>query len=253
MVKQHLILLVCLISCLCVAQEPTSVVLKSATQLELDASYDKAVNPSMKRQLDRFKRRMDQTVNRTIGTVPVRMTSGRPESTLSNFLADQLLEKARMLSDEKVDLTVINMGGIRSTFNKGDIMVNDVYKVLPFENTLVVVTLTGKSLMALFQYMAKAGGEGLSGARLIINNNKVVQAFVNNAPVDTDARYTVATFDYLAQGNGGFTVFEQAIQITPLNRSARACVIEQIEALTAAGKPIRASLDGRITFQKNKK
>ncbi len=249
--KLHLFILAFLLSTLCTAQESAKVVLKSAAQLELDARYDNKLNPSMQRQLDRFKRQMEQTVNRKIGTVPKRMTAGRPESSLSNFLADQLLEKARKLTTDSVDLCVINMSGIRSTFNKGALTVDDVYKVLPFEDKVVVLALSGKELMSLFQYMAKSGGEGLSGATLIIKNKKVIQATVNNTPIDLNVHYTITTYDYLAQGNGGFTVLQQATKKVPLNRIARDCIIEQIEALTAEGKPIQAKPDGRITMEKN--
>lgn len=249
--KLHLFVLAFLLSGLCTSQESARIVLKSATQLELDDRYDKKLNPTMQRQLDKFKRQMDQTVNRKIGAVSKRMSAGRPESTLSNFLADQLLEKARMLTAGNIDLSVINLDGIRSAFNKGDLTVGDVYKVLPFEDKLVVVTLTGKGLMSLFQYIVRSGGEGLSGARLIIHNKKLVQATVNNKPIDSNKQYTVATFDYLAQGNGGFTVLKQATQKTALDCLVRDCIIEQIEALTAAGKPIQATLDGRISLQPN--
>lgn len=249
--KLHLLLLAYLFSALCTAQESAKVVLKSAAQLELDARYDNKPNPSMQRQLDRFKRQMEQTVNRKIGAVPKRMTAGRPESSLSNFLADQLLYKAKKLTTNPIDLCVINMAGIRSGFNKGNLTVDGVYKVLPFEDKLVVVTLTGKSLMSLFQYMARSGGEGISGATLIIKNKKVVQATVNNTPIDLNANYTIATYDYLAQGNGGFTVLLQATKKTALDRAARDCIIEQIEALTAEGKSIQAKPDGRITTERN--
>lgn len=249
--KLYLIIVAFLLFGLCTAQESAKVVLKSATQLELDDRYDKKPNSSMQRLLDRFKRQMDQTVNRKIGTVSKRMTAGRPESSLSNFLADQLLNKAKKLTTDSVDLCVINMAGIRSAFNKGYLTVDDVYKVLPFEDKVVVVTLTGKSLMSLFQYMARLGGEGISGATLIVKNKKVVQATVNNIPIDSNAHYTIATYDYLAQGNGGFTVLLQATKKTAFDCTARDCIIEQIEALTAEGKPIQAKLDGRITIERN--
>jgi 2',3'-cyclic-nucleotide 2'-phosphodiesterase (5'-nucleotidase family) len=236
---------------MCTAQESARIVLKSATQLELDNRYDTEQNPSMKRQLERFKRQMDQTVNRKIGTVTTRMSVGRPESSLSNFLADQLLNKARKQTAEPVDLCVINMAGIRAAFSKGDLTVDDVYKVLPFEDKLVVLALSGKDLMSLFTFMARSGGEGLSGANLIIKNKKVVQATVNNTPIDLNAHYTIVTFDYLAQGNGGFSVLLQATKKSAIDRTARDCIIEQIEALTAEGKPIQAKLDGRITIETN--
>lgn len=224
------------------------VVLKSASQLELTERYDNSLNPSMQKQLDSYKRRMEKSVTRKIGTVSKRMLAGRPESTLSNFLADQLLEKARTLSSEQVDVCVINIGGIRASLNKGELTVEDIYKVLPFEDQVVILTLSGKDLLSLFQYVAGVGGEGLSGVRLTCKDKKVTQATINDKPIDAQAAYTVATLTYLAQGNGGFAVLLRATETKTLNRTARECIIEQIEQLTAEGKPIRGNLDGRISF-----
>lgn len=246
--KQLILVLAFLLTGLWTEHLSAKVVLKSATQIELNEGYDSMLNLSMKKRLDSYKRRMDQSVTRRIGTVSKRMSAGRPESTLSNFLADQLLEKAKKLSSKKVDLSVINMGGIRASINKGVLTVGDLYKVAPFEDVIVLVTLNGKDVMSLFHYMAKVGGEGLSGARLTLRKKKVVQATVNGEAVDADAEYTVATIDYLAQGNAGFTVFLRALAKNKLNCKARDCYIEQIEQLTAQGKNIHANLDGRITI-----
>jgi len=224
------------------------VVLKSATQLEMTSTYDSMLNPSMQKQLDGLKSRMDPSVSRTIGTVSARMTASRPESTLSNFLADRLLEKARTLTTKKVDVSIINFGGIRAAMNKGVLTVGDVYQIAPFEDKLVLLTLSGKNLLSLFTYMAKVGGEGLSGARLSVSAGKLVQATIADEPIVDTKTYTVATIDYLAQGNGGFAVFLRATDKITLNCTARDCYIEQIEKLTAEGKAVSAKLDGRITI-----
>jgi len=248
--KQLLLVLAFLLSGLLSEQVSAKVVLKSATQIEVNSTYDSLLNPSMKRLLDGLKSRMDPAVSRTIGTVSARLTASKPESTLSNFLADQLLEKARTLTLKKVDISVINIGGIRAAMNKGVLTVGDIYRVAPFEDKVVVLTLTGKDLMSLFQYIARVGGEGLSGARLIVKNEKLIRATIAGESVEDGKTYTVATINYLAQGNGGFAVFLRATETININRTARDCFIEQIEQLTAAGNAISAKLDGRITILK---
>jgi len=154
------------------------------------------------------------------------------------------------LTLKKVDISVINIGGIRAAMNKGVLTVGDIYRVAPFEDKVVVLTLTGKDLMSLFQYIARVGGEGLSGARLIVKNEKLIRATIAGESVEDGKTYTVATINYLAQGNGGFAVFLRATETININRTARDCFIEQIEQLTAAGNAISAKLDGRITILK---
>ncbi len=245
--KQTLFVLLLLLSGIWFNHATARITMRSASQLEVTAEYDANLNASMRKQLADFKRKMGQSVVRQIGTVTSRMTAGRPESPLSNFLADQLLEEARALSMTNVDLSVINIGGIRAALNKGILTEEAIFRVVPFEDELVLLKIKGKHVMSLFQQIARVGGEGLSGARLTCRNGVVQQATVGGEPIDENKTYVLATFDYLARGNGGLSALLKADETTNLGCKVRDCYIRQIEKLTAAGKLVQASLDGRIT------
>ena len=59
----------------------------------------------------------------------------------------------------------------------------------------------------------KLGGEGLSGARLVITKDgKLKDAKINGQEIEPDKLYTVATLDYLAEGNDGMTAFLEATE-----------------------------------------
>ena len=80
----------------------------------------------------------------------------------------------------------------------------DVYEILPFENALCVLTLRGADLRHLFENIAARGGEGVSGVRLTISaDGRLLDCSVGGLPVDEERTYTVATLDYLAEGNDG--------------------------------------------------
>jgi 2',3'-cyclic-nucleotide 2'-phosphodiesterase (5'-nucleotidase family) len=50
---------------------------------------------------------------------------------------------------------LINIGGIRTTIGKGDIILKNVFEVMPFENELIIVKMKGADLQGLFEYYAK--------------------------------------------------------------------------------------------------
>jgi 2',3'-cyclic-nucleotide 2'-phosphodiesterase (5'-nucleotidase family) len=56
---------------------------------------------------------------------------------------------------QNVDAALINIGGIRTTIGKGDILLKNVFEVMPFENEVIIVKMKGADLQGLFDYYAK--------------------------------------------------------------------------------------------------
>ena len=54
----------------------------------------------------------------------------------------------------KVDFALTNSGGIRESLPAGKITKGDVLAVLPFDNVLEVVALSGSEVRRLFDYIA---------------------------------------------------------------------------------------------------
>jgi 5'-nucleotidase/UDP-sugar diphosphatase len=70
------------------------------------------------------------------------------ESNLGNLIADGMVWKTRGAG---VQIALQNGGGIRASIPKGPITVGKVYEVLPFGNTLVVMDLKGKEILAALE------------------------------------------------------------------------------------------------------
>ena len=143
------------------------------------------------------------------------------------------------------------MGGLRNSLPQGDVTFGNVYEIFPFENSLCLLTMNGKSLMDLFVQIAKLGGEGLSGARLVITKDgKLKDAKINGQEIEPDKLYTVATLDYLAEGNDGMTAFLEATErVCPEKATIRQIIVNYIEEMEKKGKSVTATLDGRITVE----
>ena len=83
---------------------------------------------------------------------------------------------------------VMNIGGIRNLLNQGEITFSSIYEISPFQNALVVVTVTGDVLLELFEQIAAVHGEGISGAQLEISKDgKQLSAKVGGKEVDERA------------------------------------------------------------------
>ena len=78
---------------------------------------------------------------------------------LFNLLADILRISAQEKAGIKADVGVMNMGGIRNLLNEGEITIESVYEITPFENKLAIVALKGSDLLELFSQMAAVHGE----------------------------------------------------------------------------------------------
>ena len=106
----------------------------------LDASPDASVGEI----INIYKTKVDSITSRVIGQSEIAMDVERPQSCLSNFTSDLLVETAEKNTGKKCDFGVMNIGGIRTSLPEGDITVGNIFSIFPFENSISVITLKGK-------------------------------------------------------------------------------------------------------------
>jgi 2',3'-cyclic-nucleotide 2'-phosphodiesterase (5'-nucleotidase family) len=184
-----------------------------------------------------------------IGNCAVELQRGRPEGTLSNFASDMLREASVAYLGKPADMALMNIGGLRADLNAGPITVGEIYEIFPFMNTFCIVYLKGTYLKELMAEIAKAGGEGVSNAviRGTKADRKLLSATVGGKPIDDNRIYTVATIDFLAEGNDGMLALLKAEKVDRLdNVTVRDLFLKHIRQLTKAGKAVTANTDKRI-------
>ncbi len=144
------------------------------------------------------------------------------ESNLGNLIADGMVWKTKGAG---VQIALQNGGGIRASIPKGPITVGKVYEVLPFGNTLVVMDLKGKEILAALENGVSQWEQGagrflqVSGLRYAFDlarpaGSRVVRVEVKTekgfAPLDLEATYRVVVNSFIANGGDGFTVLKEA-------------------------------------------
>lgn len=167
--------------------------------------------------------------------------AGYADSPLGCAITDSLRETGG------TDVAVYNAGGIRNDLNKGTITKGDIYSVLPFDNVLVTLELTGKQLHLLLQQGARESTSTLqvSGVTFTVTAaGKVSDILVGGKPLDPSKRYTLTTVDFVADGNDGYTVLHG------IDRKVGELQREVFEQYVAKHSPLGAVASSRIRFLK---
>ncbi|HEX8775237.1 MAG TPA: 5'-nucleotidase [Pyrinomonadaceae bacterium] len=186
---------------------------------------------------------------------------GMGGGSLGNFVADALRSRAEVVLKKPVLLAVINSSGLRKNqIAEGDISSSDIYELLPFENALVTLELSGEQLRR-FLNLTVEHRNAQSGARIVYRTNKelkkseLVNVKLRDAggaeiEIDPAATYTIVTIDYLVKRGGDYSVLQEGKNLRPLSLTMRDAVLEYVKAETAAGRPIKAMLDGRFRYDR---
>jgi len=229
------------------------------TRIIVDSRYDKSPDEAAVSFLAPYKRVNDSIMGPVVGEVARNMHAKRPESNLSNLMADILLWAAKDYEEHPV-LAVYNIGGIRADLTKGMVTYGHVLDIAPFENKICFVTLTGEQLMHLFRQIAYRRGEAIShGTELVIKmddsreHGELVSARLNGQPVDPKAKYRVATIDYVLEGNDGMNAFCEGTDIVApkgANDNTRFLIMNYFRDKSAKGEIVDASVEGRIKILK---
>lgn len=140
-----------------------------------------------------------------VGETSVLLEGERTQVRTRETNLGNLITKAVKLRTQ-ADLAILNSGGIRASIAIGPVSYGDIYKVLPFANTICTVELSGQELINyIAQIATMAPGEGnfpqMSGVSLATDvDNKVIDLKINQEPVRLQGRYKIAMNNFMAEG-----------------------------------------------------
>mgnify|MGYP003294623894 CR=1 FL=1 len=238
-----------LISLFTACHRPLQVSKVTGQILLVDSTYNTVQDTQYLQSLAPIKADLEAQLGAPIGYAPEEMRVYQPECPMLNWASDALLAIAQDLYPEPVDVAVVNIGGMRCDWAAGDITVRNVFELMPFDNMLVVLTLKGSDLQQLGKIFAYSGGQGVAGMRVKAIGDRVMQqdalVTINGKPIEMDKTYTVATSDYLSQGNDGMLPLKNHIQCWNSEEKIRDLYIEYIKQV----KVVQAKVDGRMDIQ----
>ena len=243
---KRLIYILSLLTVLTACHRPTHVTKITGTIILVDSTLDAIQDSDYLAYLAPIKADLEAKLGAPIGYAPKALEVYQPECPLLNWASDALLAMARQKSPEPVDVAVVNIGGMRCNWGAGDITFRHVFELMPFDNMLVVLTLKGSDLQQLCEIFAYSGGQGIAGMRIKAFGDKVMQqdalVTIGGKPIEMDKTYTVATSDYLSQGNDGMVPLKNYVEMWNSEEKIRDLYIEYIEQV----KTVEAKVDGRM-------
>lgn len=225
----------------------------TASRTMMSSEWDENPNVEAEAAFALYKTKVDSIMEPVIGKSEMGMTVQRPESALANLVADVLRNSATPYIGKPADVGLMNIGGVRNSLNKGDIKYRDIFEILPFQNSLCIVSIKGSVLKNLAANIILVGGEAISNMQIVANKaQEVTSVTVGGKPIDDNKVYTVATIDYIAEGNDRMDPLLQHEGIV-CNEEAtvRELFVEYIKSETAKGRTIKSAVEGRIKIMED--
>ena len=132
------------------------------------------------------------------------------------------------MSGKNIDIVLLNNGGIRSIISKGNISEKTAFELMPFENSIVVLELSGLSIIKMIDYLRKVKLQHpISGLQITLNNDySVNEVKINGVSIENEKKYYVATTDYLLEGGDKMYFLAETTKTTDINYKMRDILID---------------------------
>jgi 2',3'-cyclic-nucleotide 2'-phosphodiesterase (5'-nucleotidase family) len=146
---------------------------------------------------------------RVVGETRVNLAKRPFESNLGNLVCDA------MRAASGADVAIQNNGGLRTTIPKGPITLEQIYTLLPFDNNLMTMELTGEQIAGILEYNANTDGQlQVSGLNVVYTlsepeGHRVTGLSIGERPADPGRVYRLTTNDFLAAGGDRFGIFRE--------------------------------------------
>jgi 2',3'-cyclic-nucleotide 2'-phosphodiesterase (5'-nucleotidase family) len=216
-------------------------------------SQNSTVDSSTYKLIAPYKNEMDKIMNEVLVISDSALTKGLPESSLGNFVSDAVLKKTndfyKPSDHQPADICLLNNGGLRAQLPKGPITRGNAFELMPFENSIVILTISGNKMQQLIQSLINFNGAPFAGAMITAKGKKIGDVKINGNAFDVNRNYKVVTSDYLAAGGDKYDFFKDPIAIDTLNYKLRDAIIDYMIEENKKGNTIKSKKDGRIKFE----
>jgi 2',3'-cyclic-nucleotide 2'-phosphodiesterase (5'-nucleotidase family) len=178
-------------------------------------------DPQVTAYIESQKARLEEITTEVVAYTPVFLDGERNNvrtkpTNLGNMIAQAMVEATG------ADVAFTNGGGIRASIPAGDVTRGDIITVLPFNNTVVVIEVTGQDIYDALEWgysrlpesnggFPQTANMGIVYSRFSDPGNRIKRVLINGKVVDRNATYRLATNDFMAAGGDGYTMFNKPI------------------------------------------
>ena len=189
----------------------------------LDQSY--ASKMEISSMIQSYSDSLTVEMGEVIGRADTSFDLAYPNSNLMNWAADALLQQETQAVKMREPVVVLlNAGGLRSSINRGEITVGDLYKLMPFDNVVAWVRLPVERIPEIEKNLSQqAKGVALANARF--EKGKLII----DGLLPEHTHITFITSDYLAFGGDKMTFFLQPESVNISQRNMRDVFIQAVK------------------------
>lgn len=220
------------------------------SKIEIDAQFTAVMS-----KYDSLLKELDVLVGRTDVALNAKSDAGRTEETnMGDFIADAFRNATN------ADVAIMNGGSIRAddVIPVGELTRRAVLSILPFNNPIVKIEVTGATLRAMLEHgVSQSGGEStqpgrfpqVSGLRFAFDGSRkpgvrVSEVTIGGKPLDDKKTYTLALSSFLVGGGDGYDMFKNAPVLSKPDE--KLIDAEVLSKAIASVKSIAPKVDGRI-------
>lgn len=187
--------------------------------------------------LDQTQKELAVVKNTTVGETVHELTHDRyglSQTILGQWVTDTMRQKVQ------ADVAFQNSGGLRTGIAAGSITMGKLYEVMPFDNTLFTVELTGRQLMKVLEYgftHRQLGMVQYSGLTVTAKADETSQLTImavtmaDGTPLQPEKMYKVVTNDFMAAGGDGFTMFKEGTRLYDTNIPVRDALADTLRKM----------------------
>ncbi|MBU2940626.1 5'-nucleotidase C-terminal domain-containing protein [Lacinutrix sp. C3R15] len=230
---KHLFFIVFAFLTLGCKQEKLSLTKIEGKQINISDSL--AIHPDIEAFIKPYREHvnkdLDSVISYAVDTYSKK--DGEYNTAIGNLFADAVIQESNIVFNQRtgknIDMVLLNHGGIRAIISKGNISTRTAYEIMPFENSLVVVEMKGKTIQdSLVNYLSKAKrAHPISGLKIKMDNNfNITETSINNKPIEANKSYYVVTNDYLYNGGDRMTFFKTNDSLYVLNYKVRNALVD---------------------------
>lgn len=214
-----------------------TVFLQVDEHLEEDQKYLSLITP--------YKTKLDNEMGQVIAKGAKELQKNPGESPLGNLVADMQMRYSEKKFGRRIDISIVNNGGLRNSLPEGEITLGNIYELAPFENVIYLLELTGDDVEKLARYAVKGKNLGMTGLHVEGKEGELLSHSLAGKQAVPGRKYTLAINDYLANGGDHMDFLVALPRLVESDVLMREMILDQMKEWTAAGKAIDAVVEGR--------
>jgi 2',3'-cyclic-nucleotide 2'-phosphodiesterase (5'-nucleotidase family) len=214
-----------------------------------------AEDPALAKEIEPARKEIAAGFGQVLVKAPKGLFKGRggEENYLGYWIADVMRLRAQEAVGAPVRFALTNAGGVRGNLRAGDIKVGDIFEVMPFENEMVVIELTGAEVMAAVKEgLVRRGGEPCSGVKAVVTGTPekayLTVTWQDGGAIDPTEMVKVATSDYLFAGGDSIPSLSKGRRAFTTGLSIRQILLDACRGLDKAGKVLENPPGGRYAI-----